>query len=105
MELLLASWPHEPEVRILPELYDRIDVDYLDIVRFEPEGATAVMLVGHNPAAHATALALARPEARQGELREGFPTGAVAVLDFDAATWPALVPAGGRLAAFLRPED
>lgn len=105
-EVMAARWRRQPQLRILPELYDRMDADYVELVRAESEGASSVMLVAHNPAIHATALALTdgtRPGA--GELRRHYPTAALAVLDFDAGDWPAIALGRGQLAAFLVPEE
>jgi phosphohistidine phosphatase len=92
-----------PEVRFLPSLFEA--GDYLPIVRAEAGEAKCVLLIGHNPAMHATAMRLAASLAgRDGtKLRSGFPKGAFAVLDFDGE-WDALQPGRMRLMAFIEPE-
>jgi phosphohistidine phosphatase len=70
-----------------------------------------VLLVGHNPGMEELALALARPPKREDgrrhvrRLRKKFPTGALAVLDFNATAWAAILPQRGHLSAFVRPKD
>jgi phosphohistidine phosphatase len=106
MEIMVGCWAREPQTRILPELYDQVDADYVGLVHAESGGAVSVMVVAHNPAIHATALALAdgtQPGA--GELRRHYPTAAVAVLDFDADGWPAVALGRGQLAAFIVPDE
>jgi phosphohistidine phosphatase len=105
-QLASGTWRQSPELRTLPQLYERTDADYLDLVRTEPNRASCVMLVAHNPAVHATALALLDAAgAGAGELRRHYPTSATAVLDFDAADWAAVRLGSGRLAAYLLPHE
>lgn len=76
-----------------------------------PASLNEVMVVGHNPGLEELAVLLARDtarrkeRARRGELEEKFPTGALAVLDFDIARWRDLKPGTGKLAGFVRPKD
>jgi phosphohistidine phosphatase len=92
-----------PELRFSRALFEA--PDYLPMIRREGDAARSILLVGHNPAMHATATSLseslAGPEG--GRLRAGFPKAALAILDFDGA-WAALGPRAMRLVAFLEPE-
>jgi phosphohistidine phosphatase len=92
-----------PEVRFLPELFEVHD--YLPILKSDGGDAACILMIGHNPAMHHSALELAASLAgRDGtKLRSGFPKGAFAVLDFDAE-WRSLQPGRMRLAAFIEPE-
>jgi phosphohistidine phosphatase len=92
-----------PEVRYLRSIYEA--GDYFDIMRAEGGNARTLLLIGHNPAMHETALLVAADLAgRDGaRLREGFPKAALAAFDFDGA-WAALRPRLMRLSAFLLPE-
>lgn len=65
--------------------------------------AQCLLVVGHNPAIHATALMLARDPG--AKMRAKFPTGAVAILAFDVEDWSAVRPGMGKLLRFLRPKD
>jgi phosphohistidine phosphatase len=89
-----------PEVRFLRALYEA--QNYVSIIKEEGGAANAILVVGHNPAMHATALSLAESLAgRDGEkLRAGFPKAALAILDFDG-TWGSLRPGQLRLVAFI----
>ena len=66
---------------------------------------------GHNPGLEELATLLAREPVRRKErerrdvLEEKFPTGALAVLDFDIARWRDLQPGEGKLVDFVRPKD
>lgn len=99
-----AHWPRM-QTRILPGLYDRIDGDYVRIVREEGGGAQRLMLVGHNPAMQATALALVAPQhPGPAGLGRKFPTAALAVLEFELADWSGISPGTGRVADFRKPS-
>jgi len=102
-ERLAATLGEAPEPRYLPELYEA--GDYLPLLRREADGADSIMVVGHNPAIHETALALTESLAGPdgASLKRHFPTAALAILDFDR-DWAKLKPGKGRLVAFLRPE-
>jgi len=70
------------EVR--PELYNADQRDLMRIAR--KADAEAVMIVAHNPGLHALAAALVETTSDEGlneKVGQGFPTGAVAVFDFD----------------------
>lgn len=62
-----------------------------------------LLVIGHNPTIHATALMLARDPG--AKMRAKFPTGAAAILAFDVDDWPAVRPGRGKLVRFVRPKD
>jgi phosphohistidine phosphatase len=72
---------------------------------------SVVMLVGHNPGLEQAASMLSREAVKPAErdfhdlLEEKFPTAALAVIDFDIASWSRLAPGGGKLVDFVRPKD
>ena len=88
-----------------------IDTDgLLAFLQSLPESVGAVLVVGHNPTFHETALALAKKAApgqadSLRELSEKFPTGALCSIDCAVRTWSALAPKTGTLTGFLRPRD
>jgi phosphohistidine phosphatase len=93
-----------PEVRFLRAVYEADD--YLPILREEGGDAATVLLVGHNPAMHSTAVALAADlQSRNGQiLASRFPKAALAVLDFEGS-WEELRPGRARLTAFALPRE
>jgi phosphohistidine phosphatase len=64
----------------------------------------SAMVIGHNPGMHEFGIALAREGAHLERLRSKFPTGALAVLEFDQEEWD-LKPGTGRLRDFVLPRD
>ncbi len=95
----------EPEVWTEVALYAASAEVLLARVRALPDEAAEAMLVGHNPGLQHLALELAAP----GELRERaeakFPTGALATLEADIASWSELEPGGARLVEFVVPRE
>jgi phosphohistidine phosphatase len=63
------------------------------------------MLVGHNPAMQALAAWLARDGERLGELVAKFPTGALAELELDAASWAEVGAGSAILTRFVPPRE
>jgi phosphohistidine phosphatase len=70
-----------------------------------------LLLVGHNPGIEQLALALTvTPERRCGAARlkrltQKFPTAALAVLDFEIASWRDSQAGHGSLVDYVRPKD
>lgn len=111
LELLLPELGARPAVQYLDELYLARPDTILSLVRQAQDAAGSLMIVGHNPGLADCANALARePESRAMRKRylsmmEKFPTGALAVLDFEIAQWRAVAAAAGELEIFMRPKD
>lgn len=93
-----------PEVRFLPAMYDADD--YIELLRMEGEEAESVLLIGHNPAAQKSAVALAADIGgkKGAEMSSHFPTAGLAILEFDGA-WATLGPRRMRILAFLRARE
>ena len=79
----------------------------LDTVRGKAETAKSVMVVGHNPSIERLAQRLiGKGDAKlRKRVAEKFPTGALAVISFDAGNWSAVEDGKGTLATFVRPRD
>jgi len=72
----------------------------------EPE-SSRLLLIGHNPAMQELSLLLTVPD-QSGErehLAQKYPTGALAVIAFDAVAWRDIDARSGRLVGFVRPRD
>lgn len=98
------------EINFIKGLYLANPKNIVAAIQTAPDSARALLLIGHNPGMEECAVRLAREpvtraEAKKlAEMREKFPTCALAVLDFDVETWRD-VAGGGILLEFIRPRD
>lgn len=110
LELVLSALASEPEIRYDRALYLAEWPQLLAEIREAPS-VSPLLLVGHNPGLEQLAIALAlQPQnpaerSRAEKMAQKFPTGALAVLDFDIRAWGGVKPGLGRLVDFARPKD
>ncbi len=84
--------------------------DLLEMIAEVPEKVSSIMVIGHNPGLHMTALRLTRC-AKEGAatdldaMTRKFPTGALCSLEFEAESWSDVVRDSGTLISFIRPRD
>jgi phosphohistidine phosphatase len=105
--LALASeeaWDKPPKVRFDDRLYEASAQTLLKMVKELPSNVAHVMIVGHNPGLQEFAVTLSQlgKEARE-QLKEKFPTGALASFTFEAGAWKDIKPASGKLALYISP--
>ncbi|PVB59275.1 histidine phosphatase family protein [Labrenzia sp. 011] len=104
---LLPFLPQEAQIHLISDIYRESEDDYCSLIRKYGGRAQNLMVIGHNPATENSALTLsgtADPQAL-ADLEEKYPTGALAVIDFDIADWAELHPKTGHLERFTRPRD
>jgi phosphohistidine phosphatase len=94
----------DADIAVEDELYGATDDELLERLRHVAEGSETVVLIGHNPGTHDLAIALAESGEDLERMRAKFPTGALAVLEFDGP-WRHLEPGAARLASFVTPKD
>jgi phosphohistidine phosphatase len=98
------------EQRIESELYHAGASGLIERLRQVPEDVPSVMLIGHNPAMQLLVLRLADPagsaadDPRLADVREKFPTGGLATLEFECA-WRELAPSCARITDLVRPKQ
>ena len=105
LEGMKPALPGDAQIEFPDEMYSGGMSDYMNIVNAIPGNASA-MLIGHNPMCGAIAAALAgsgNDEDLQ-QLAFKFPTGAIAVVDFDADDWSAVERGTGKLVELLLPR-
>lgn len=87
------------DVRFSGSLYLAPPEAILHEIWATPANAETLLVVGHNPGIHELAFELAGSGERRlrSTLAGGFPTAALAVLDFDAPDWTGVAPGGGEL--------
>jgi phosphohistidine phosphatase len=81
--------------------------ELLDVVRDAPDDADSLLLAGHNPGLEQLVLLLVpqEQEGARGEVARKYPTGSLAELQFDVASWADIGPGRGALTRFVRPRD
>lgn len=110
LELAAAEFGGNAATDFVEEIYDARASELMNLVRDLPANVARPLLVGHNPGFEDLARALVKkpedPAARAmvAELREKFPTCALAVIDFDIESWGSLSPSTGELHDFIRPK-
>jgi phosphohistidine phosphatase len=104
LELVRPAFGAATKVRLEEKLYAASADELLERIRLVPETVTSVMLIGHNPGAHALALLLASSGPGLDRLEAKFPTAALATLTFDT-TWSEIAPAEATLAEYVVPKQ
>ena len=110
-ELLAPRLKTAPPVALKDGLYLASWNAILKAVREADDAAKTLLIIGHNPGIGECGVALSRApqsddeRARRDALSAKFPTGALAVLEFDAGAWRALKPGTAALSAFLTPRN
>ncbi|HXL99095.1 MAG TPA: histidine phosphatase family protein [Rhizomicrobium sp.] len=108
-ELVAEELGLAAKVEFLDALYLASAKKIQTIVRNAAGGT--LLVIAHNPGIEECAAELARKSAMDDEaarldnLRQKYPTCALAVLEFEIAGWKELAPSSGVLAAFVRPKD
>jgi phosphohistidine phosphatase len=103
---VVAHLEKKPKTTFPDELYEA-GSDYREAIAALGGAAHRLLVVGHNPTIHRTALALtgAGDAALHAMLSGKFPTAALAVIAFDVPGWQVIQPGSGELLAFRRPKD
>lgn len=107
MLVLSELQPPRPTVSYEPSLYLAAPDAYLSLLSSCVDTESHVLMIGHNPGIHMLALALAGEgdPSQLTHLAGKFPTGALAVIEFDAKRWRNASAANGRLSCFVTPKQ
>jgi phosphohistidine phosphatase len=99
--------PPAPPIALENGLYLASEDALLNRLRDLPSTVGTVLMIGHNDGMWRAAAALAGhgKATLLAALRDKFPTGALATLQFDIKAWSSLKPGVGTLAAFACPRD
>ncbi|MBI2253863.1 MAG: histidine phosphatase family protein [Proteobacteria bacterium] len=106
LELLRPNLPKDVTVQMADCLYMALPREMLAALAKIKDAAT-ILLIGHNPGIGS----LAHWLSAQGEpktlerMQDKFPTGAIAVIDFDITHWRELDDEQGRLRIFKAPKE
>ncbi len=106
LRIAAARFPNTPEIRFVESIYSARVPDLHREIRGQAGDVARLMIVGHNPAFHALANALAASGAggHRHALARKFPTAALAVIDFDFSYWREMAPGTGTLREFMTPR-
>ncbi|MEJ1161687.1 SixA phosphatase family protein [Prosthecomicrobium sp. N25] len=104
---LLPYLAQDLDLRVTRDLYEASEDRCLDLLRAQGGNARTLLMIGHNPGIQDAALMLVGSgnPSLVDDIREKFPTGALAVIDFDAKRWVDVEPRTGRIVAFFRPRE
>jgi phosphohistidine phosphatase len=94
----------DPPVLYERGLYAASESALLERLRAVTADVASLMLVGHSSGIEQLALLLASEGTRRDELREKFPTGAIATLEF-GGSWRKLDRGAAKLVAYVVPRE
>jgi phosphohistidine phosphatase len=93
----------KPEVQFVDFLYLAGPEEMLQVLG--AASAETVLMLGHMPGIGRFARELRRDPPPMHEMFQKYPTGAVTVLDFNAAEWEQVQPATGKFVAYITPRE
>jgi phosphohistidine phosphatase len=111
LELLLPELGAKPMVQFLDELYLAESEDIAAIAKRAKDSVHTLMIVGHNPGIEESARELAgvpaerRARKHYETMAAKFPTGSLAVIDFEIERWSDIRQGLGELELFVRAKD
>ena len=89
-------------------IYLASSASLFDVLRDAPEGATDLLMVGHNPGLEDLILELV-PDSKDEPLRaipeEKYPTAALARMELSVDRWADIAPGAAHLVDMVRPRD
>jgi phosphohistidine phosphatase len=104
---LQEKFDFDCEIRFDPELYLASPETLIFAVQTLRESVGAPLIVGHNPGLERLAIELTRDDERglRDRIAEGFPTGALAVIELPADRWAGVAPATGKIVELILPRE
>ncbi|MEM7463986.1 MAG: histidine phosphatase family protein [Pseudomonadota bacterium] len=106
MHGIILAYDDAPNIDYVDKLYSGDTLSYVDCIRRHPERQD-LMIVGHNPMCAEIALQLigdGEPKHLQA-VSNKYPTGALAVIDFDIDDWNAIATKSGYITDFMLPRE
>lgn len=102
--LVGAELPDDIERRDVEEIYEAAAERIAAVIRGVDAAVRTLLVVGHNPGLQELAIDLVSDGERLADVREKFPTGALAVIDF-AVAWRDVTVGSGVLERFVVPRS
>lgn len=105
LEGLMSALPDEVDIEIRDNLYSGFVSEYMDCLQNETL-QDDIMIIGHNPtcASLANILVGSGEPAAVNTISYKYPTGAMAIIEFDVDQWNEISENAGRLVEFLMPK-
>jgi phosphohistidine phosphatase len=89
------------------DLYDTDAAGIIAVITAVRPNVSTLLIIGHNSGLEeaATKMVGHGDDGFRRSMAAKFPTAALAIIDFDIATWAAVVPGSGRLVQFVTPKS
>ena len=106
MEGVAEEFPgFDRNVRFEESIYLAESSTLIDLVHSLPGKIEAALIVGHNPGLERLILQLTKDSARRNRVAEGYPTAALAIIEFDADRWGSVESGSGDLVELILPRE
>jgi phosphohistidine phosphatase len=105
LDLIRSGLSEGVAVEMEGDLYGAGWEHLLERLRRLPAAAGSVLVVGHNPGLQELATQLAAPGPARDQLREHFPTAALATIKLGRGGWSSLAPGRAEVSAFIVPRS
>ena len=104
---LVQPYLGKPALKFDARIYEAPAGAILDVIHETAGDIHTLLLVGHNPGLEDLALLLIgkADDNDLNRLQEKYPTGGLAVIDFDVADWTQVNAGAGRLERFVTPKS
>jgi len=107
LEAVSSHWEKPAKVtKMESELYLASPGTLLHYIHQADDQYENLLLVSHNPGMHMIALEMVQPGGDEGyvQLRQNFPTAALAAIHFDTDQWSKALPGEGKLLSYMAPK-
>ena len=107
LELFVDGYGELPEALFDQAIYLASPATLLDRVRDLPDDVKSPLLVGHNPGLELLVIELTNDDrhAFRDRVAQGYPSGALATLEFPTANWAEIHPGSGEIVELVLPRE
>ena len=95
----------DSNVRFEESIYLADSSALIDLARSFPDEIETALIIGHNPGLERLVLQLAKDSERRRRVAEGYPTAALAIIEFDLDRWKSVGPSSGDLVELILPRE
>ena len=107
LEQFAKGYGKLPEIRFDESIYPAATATLVDLIRDLPETSNTPLLVGHNPGLERLLVELTHDDSHgfRERVAQGYPTGALATIEFPPASWADIGPGSGEIADLILPRE